>query len=182
MRAQHMLGSAPTPDSCTRRRTPAAFAAETMRIWASASCGENGQARKTASTSWTARCKLRSSVGSTWTAWMFGAWTGNSPPGCNSARTGAEPLASSARTALLTAPVTSVTSSMVTPSLVKPDNFWSDRLGGLPVAVNAFRSNFLVRHSQQLTPTMPANKGDCRQGGPGALTLPGIWGSLEQFQ
>src|ERR687897_2107185 len=113
---------------------------------------------------------------------MFGAWIGNSPPGCNSARTGAEPLASSARTALLTAPVTSVTSSMVTPSLVKPDNFWSDRLGGLPVAVNVLPETSSCATVSNWTPTMPASKGDCRQGGPGALMLPGIWGSLEQFQ
>ena len=65
---------------------------------------------------------------------------------------------------------------MVTPSLVKPDNFWSDRLGGLPLAVNAFRSNFLVHHSQQLDAYNARRQGDYDRAGPGALTLLGDMG------
>src|SRR6185295_13978182 len=82
---------------------------------------------------------------------MFGACTGSSPPGCSRARTAVGPLASSARTARPTGPVTSVTSNIAAPSQLKSRNFSvGDTLVGWPPRVNGFWSNLFVRQSQQL--------------------------------
>ena len=140
-------------------------------MWASASCGENGQARKIASTPCTARCKLsvvrRIDVHRLDVRRLDGQLAARLQQGADGSGTIGElgenrPAHSTRHIRHKQHGCTVTVETMI--------NVWSDTLSGPAVAVNAFRSNFLVRHSQQLDAYNARRQGDCRQAA-GALTL-----------